>query len=382
MNYNILQEIVRLNSNVEESKQVLLNPFCIIGDKGKEIVANYFSCPICTEKDAKLLTLKYKQMGTRFCGGGSNAEIVYEQGFLSLQNQFCNVKINLQGSDVFAREVKTDFFGMERECITNEKYCIYLSLNGVAVQTKQEEIKFQFKGDFVVIDQNGQSVSFMANKFLPYLVISPLAERETDGKVKPLFCEIRAEGEQYKVCFNKENDSELLCSFDMYTGKSVFDTTVESKRPNMSNPFGAVAVLGESYECGRQWMYSRPNAELFSELRGMKVLKAELNLFCYTAPSEQISVYKMRDNWCSFGSTWSNRVLPAKLLSMAYKKENYLVADITEVVREIVERGFNDRVPGIAILSNSEKHGYEMLATGDNYYTPQIIQIKLKKKEI
>ena len=66
-------------------------------------------------------------------------------------------------------------------------------------------------------------------------------------------------------------------------------------------------------------------------------------------------------------------MLPSELITKTRQFQDYQVADITQIVKAILISRADDRNEGFVMLNGTENDGYELLATGDNYFTPQII---------
>lgn len=55
------------------------------------------------------------------------------------------------------------------------------------------------------------------------------------------------------------------------------------------------------------------------------------------------------------------------------------MSDITEIVKDLI--GLNmPRNPGIVMIPIQNDKNYRLISTGDNYFTPQMIEINLKKR--
>lgn len=379
MKYSPLQEIKKIKNADLCIDRKNLNPFRILCNETEGMSAYYFSCPIYDEREHRLINLSYQKNGNEFWGKGINARITISGNRVSLKNNFCKLDFLLPQENIRTHLTVRDFWGNERECLCDESNRMYLTYNGVAIETQQEKFSFRIDKNSDKLMQNGHFVACMANEFLPYATVAPLAEKTSGSEILPLCCTAEMSDDNVTVTFEKRPGSTILFTVDLYANKCVFDTTIESKNPDKNNSFGAVAVLGNSEMCGTQWLYSRLDVMQFVDLNSMIISGARLYSPCYNSADTEFGVYKMTESWCSFGSTWNSRILPSEKLTVTKNEGWYLVSDITEIVKDLI--GLNmPRNPGIVMIPIQNDKNYRLISTGDNYFTPQMIEINLKKR--
>lgn len=322
--------------------------------------AYYGSVPLYS-KDNILLNPKWSKTdyGARFDGVNARVECFNEKVVLR----------NGGGS------VEIDFY---------DDVLLEPTYNGVMVRCDFGKTKLTVKAQKPMnIYDNGCCFALMQGDNAPFLTISCLYG--CNGKEKhPIYAHSEETGAAVRnvVINGKPDTTALFFEINLYAPKIIFDTTVSSAEPTKNNAYGGVAFLGQTEEFGEQSLYTRFDCAQFWDLNFYKVKEANLYLPAYggdrtNGENAFLSLNDLDFPWCSFGTTWENKVNPSAILSEIRKQLKYEVADVTDIIKRIITR--KELRDFGTVIKASRGYGYRILSTGDNYYRPQILEIKLKQ---
>lgn len=341
------------------------NVYRLLIETGGGINAYYCSVPLYSN-DKSLINPKWSKTagGARF--DGVNARIECSDEKIILSNSKGSVEISFSG------------------CILLEP-----TYNGVLAKCDSDKTKLTIKSSKTMpIYDNGSCFALMHGDNVPFLTICCLYGCN-DKEQYPI--KIYSEGvteESNIFVYNvglegKNGTTDMFFEINLYTPKMIFDTTVSSAEPEKNNAYGGVAFLGHTEEFGEQYLYTRFDCSQFWDLNSYEVKEANLYLPAYggerasEAGQAVLSLNDLNFPWCSFGTTWENKVNPSTVLSEIRKQLKYEIADVTDIVKRIMARK-ELRDFGMVIKA-SRGYGCRIVSTGDNYYRPQILEIKLKQ---
>jgi hypothetical protein len=169
----------------------------------------------------------------------------------------------------------------------------------------------------------------------------------------------------------------VMFEINLYEPKLFQDTTVESKNPGENNAFGSTAFIGDSETFGEQWLYSRLDYSKISEVVGREIRKVILHIPQYNDSRVALDVFTPVQRFCSFGSTWDNKIAYAAKTAESSAMQRYHNLDLTALLTD--RRNHSFIMPeGLVLKSKIKGSGYAAVATGDNYFTPQILEINYK----
>lgn len=377
---NAIKEIKKIRAQEDLKFEINnSNEYRLLVKEKDGLTAYYFSCPIYRQSDRKLVYLNFDYNNQKYKALGSNCITEIQNNKINLKNHIGQISVDL---------LKNYNFAQKENYIQSENIKIHSTYNGIALHysfKNQDNFKFNISTDkhYTNLRFNGNYLAFMQDEFIPFCTISCISVIDNITKqCYPYTISYRQNTEKnYTVLsgmLNTEsNDFTVVLEISLYANKMIFDTTVESNNPDKNNAFGSVTFLGKSREFGEQWLYSRIDTMQLMDLNHYLVKEANLYLPKYSKGDLNIKSYKMAAPWCSFGSTWNTKVNFNSLLSMTRKNANYKIIDVTEVIRDILRLN-EPRNPGVVIKADETASEYEVLATADNYFTPQILEIKLK----
>ena len=348
-------DILREIETIREERKLSVcswntNPYRILIREKDGITAYYCSIPLFDEEN-KLVLPQWNSLGGKRFFRGINALVEADGDSVRMENK-CG-------------KAEVEFFS-DVELLP--------TLNGIAVFA-QNSVSFALSVETPrPIWENGRFFNLMQEGFVPFLTVDGLYQKNA-GHVKPLhFLFSSPDGLRFR--FEVEGGAEELAfEINLHAKKLVLDTTVESKNPELNNAFGGIAFLGTTAEYGEQMLYSRFENELFQDLRSYVVKEAQLYLPHFGGEG-RLDSYRMTLPWCSFGSSWKTKVPYAEFLHTGSICRRFAKMEVTEIIRDI----FRVKDPGnYGFILKGSDSGYSAVSTGDNYYRPQILEIKLKK---
>lgn len=232
------------------------------------------------------------------------------------------------------------------------------------------------------IRKNNKYVAFMQKPFRPSLTVAALYSISADGMhYRPLILE-SASPSIYKqdICLYSSLSVEHINVFEinMYEPKLMQDTTVESATATQNNAYGATAFVGRTDEYGEQWLYLKANMRFLKYLNGKELLSAKLHIPILSGSGEHLEAFMLPSRFCSFGSNWNNKLayVPDAIAKKSTSKANCVTFDITGAIAEGLKNKSKESA-GILVLNRS-KTDCVLLATGDCYTFPQMMEIEYK----
>lgn len=395
--YSFLNEIKvcsgRININFEKTNSNIYR--LISKESDNEISAYYFSCPIYRNLDKKIITFDFEQVNGSFIFNGINANIEVGRRCI-ISNQYGELEFGGLNISSFQKVITRDIFGELRVALfgknDEEEILIYPTSNGIAVQITEDSArrarKFKINMEKkYLIGGNGRFAALMIEECQPFATINAMClKSEASNILLPIYCKLVEDKSGYllNIDFGKWDKNIIgsrmtyIFTLDLYAAKSIFDTTVESGNPDINNSYGSIAYIGNSDFFKEQWLYTRIDVSQILDLRYFSVKKATLYSKRYGGGNLDVNIARINAPWCSFGNTWNTKVETGEILGKASLKKSYISADITKVVRKIFNQP-RESDAGVVLKPDfiGDKNDAIIFATADNYFTPQILEIKL-----
>lgn len=371
---SIIKEIIKLRSgkpiviDYHNSNRYRL----VVMESNATKTAYCFSTPIYNKETRKLVDMKFRTNEDKIYAIGSNANITLSSQIL-MKNADGGVKIELpqkailfseqeaqSGSWIFSPTtngiaIKFDAKNLTDNCFTIETTQLYLSVRA-----------------------NDRCLAVMKEKFRPLIIISSVGVLDVSGNiVAPVKLEYtKLTDNKYKITFSTTCSlaHSILLEVNMYENKLFQDTTVESSNPSVNNAFGGVGFIGNSLEYGEQWLYSRLDYSRISEVMNECVNKVVLHIPKLNESNVETNAYKIEARFCSFGSTWNNKVSGSKHVSNSQMRHGYQNLDITYLLVDPQTKTISNS-EGFILKSQIKGSGFSVLSTGDSCYAPQILEI-------
>lgn len=331
-----------------------------------------FSTPVYELQSRKLVSLKFVPMEEGFVFQGSNGCMTAKGNQMEMKNDNGTVTVTFPAG-IFASQA------VGLSCGNAE---VRPTLNGFVVTVRSVEkpvmkLTLRASNPFLPVRANEKYFALMQEEFRPFMSVSALYARDADGTgcypVRITYA--KADDRSYTVELSATKGNVMCFEVNLYEPKLFQDTTVESKRPGENNAFGSVAFIGSTEEFGEQWLYSRADFSKIPEFYRLQVKKVLLHLPKYNADNTALSVFAPQARFCSFGSNWNNKIAHSEELAESGSGNGYQTIDITNLVVNQAEHTLKN-TEGIILKSREKGTGFSAVATGDNYDTPQILEIQ------
>ena len=331
-----------------------------------------FSTPIYNSSTRELICPAFEKINNGYSLKGTN-------GTISVCQNRC-VFENREGRVIISLEEAPTIKGNELQ--TQSNVAVAPTLNGIRFVIKGSRLNLMLKSEIKQegIIFNSTCFSVMSDKIKPFLSVATLYA--SDGKDRFLPVEIRYQdkgSQMYEMSLSHEiENGSFLFEVNLYEAKLFQDTTVSSLRPDTNNVYGAVGFIGRTKEFGEQWLYLRPDFSKIPELTSEQIEKALLHIPVLSGSYESVDVFVPEKRFCSFGSTWNNKVNESARILSSDNNGRYLSIDATTFFTNPNNQNlvYNE---GMILKKSKGKNNFIAISTGDCYSAPQILEIKLKK---
>ena len=336
--------------------------------------AYYFSVPIYSQSDRKLLDLTFHNYKGSCLLNGSNSTIYISDSVL-LKNKHGSCRITLPSRYL----TQTD------KCVFYNGVKVFPTTNGIAIQADlnaQGQYRFLLnleQGGYQ-IRGNNKYLAFMIEKFKPFVTVSCIG---SIYKAEEIFApaEIKYQkltDREYEITIHSNNmlAKQILLEINCQETKLFQDTTVESKTPSQNNVFGGTAFIGNSSLFGEQWLYARPDFSIFSDLWGQTIQSANLYIPMLHQTSLQLMTVGLTTRFCSFGSNWNNKKASSQAAILSDHVSGYHKINIVNLIAQ--NQKLLTTSEGWIIKSAVKNNGFTSVSTGDSFYAPQILEVTFK----
>lgn len=331
----------------------------------------FFGTPIYSETNGKIIDFSFHQSGSDIYLIGSNANITLSDKI---------IMENITGSCICSLKGNTYLYSSQKAVTKYET--LFPSSNGIVyvVMCSKDDpytLTIELNSRFMQIQENGKYFAVLLDDFKPFLSVSCMGQtdfmKNIYGPIELSYTMI--DDKTYEISIRPYSDEQQLVMFEvnLYEPKIFQDTTVESQNPKLNNVFGGTAYVGTTKEFGTQQLYTRLDDSKLQEIKNHKILKAILHIPKLSKSLIPLSCYPINERFCSFGSNWENKISFLKDQQQTVLTDQFVNIDITSIIRD--KKGFFKPNEGIVIVATNENSGHSIIATGDNYFTPQILEI-------
>ena len=336
--------------------------------------AYYFTSPIYHFRTRKAVDLTFHAKGEVAYATGSNANITLS-GNIRMENS--------EGSCVISLPDRISHIS-EKEVLCKNKR-MYPTTNGVAIHSpcaseNTDTFTIEISKPFLEVRANDQYFALMSERFRPFVSISCIGTMDTNRNVispaRISYQKISDRKYAISVAPCSPLGKSVLIEANLYEPKLFQDTTVESKNAMANNAFGGVGFIGTTKEFGEQWLYSRPDFTKMQELNDKKILRAIIHLPKLNTGAVEFTASKAAARFCSFGSTWENKTGEASSFADSQITDHYIDIHLTSVLSD--KQGRLSRGEGFILKAKKKDSGFSVIATGDNYYAPPILEINYR----
>ena len=147
----------------------------------------------------------------------------------------------------------------------------------------------------------------------------------------------------------------------------------------MNNAFGSTSFLGHSDTFGEQWLFTRINLPLISDLYDKYIDSMILNLPLLSKSTNTLVTHKLESRFCSFNSTWNKKLNSRDEKYIDSKIEDgYHKIDLTDAF--IKNTILSSNPASLIIKSKYKEKSFTVIPTGDSFLNPQILEVKYREQ--
>lgn len=359
-----------------ESKYKIINRYAIISQtlNGPK-TAYYFSTPVLYKSNNKHVKGEFQKKEHYYYYKGSNCEVKIYDDHIVLSN-------NKEKIFLYFDRRKNMFLSNDCSYLKSEDIILFPSLNGVIIKQHGNKIRLKMETSTLAdVKSNSKYFAFMRSEFEPIVTFNAMF---AENRYRDIFYNIILHSKkitetlyEVELTATNENTFQLTYDINMYEPKLIQDTTVESNHPKENNAYGNISFLGKSTYCGNQILYSKIDVSKMDIPKDWIIENARFHIPYYAVNGTDFCISVPQKRFCSFGSTWNNKIPYSTSILSGAKSNGYITFDISKYV--LSKTGKWNPNEGFVIQSRGEH--FSIIGTGDNYYTPQIIEIILKKGE-
>lgn len=333
--------------------------------------AYYFATPIYNDITRKAVDMRlHSKDGTAYATG-SNATITISEN-ISIENTEGLCVISLANHTTSITDISVSYGSR----------CIYPTTNGIAIRSYCEDGKpytfsMEISKPFLEVRSNDKYFALMSERFRPFVAISCIGTSDTNGNIispaKLAYQKITDRKYVITITPCSSLGSSTIIEANLYEEKLFQDTTVESKNSKTNNAFGSIGFIGNTEEFGEQWLYSRPDYSKMTELDDKKINRAVLHIPKLNSGAVELTAYKVAARFCSFGSTWDNKIAQTSAISDSQTADHYIDLNLMPIFAD--NQGRLLRGEGFILKSRRKGAHFSAIATADSYFAPQILEI-------
>ncbi len=337
--------------------------------------AYYFSTPIYSRRTRKMIDVKFQSNGVAIFSTGSNTNITVSRNVLMENAEgSCSIELPQNCNLISSQEVRCG------------SMVLIPTTNGVAFKcalktNEKATFTIEVGQPFLNVRANDRCFALMKERFRPFVVFSCIGSIDAVGNViAPAKIEYqKLTDKRYRIAVFATSPlaKYVLLEANLYENKLFQDTTVESMNPSTNNAFGSVGFIGNSSAYGEQWLYSRLDYSRIPEIMDKRIQKAVLHMPKFNQSNVELSAYKVSARFCSFGSTWDNKIPGETPVSDSSSKSGYQSLDFTSLLVDSRTKTIT-KSEGLILKPKIKGSGFSAIATGDSYLAPQIMEINFR----
>lgn len=337
--------------------------------------AYYFSTPIYSRRTRKMIDVKFQSNGDAIFSTGSNTNITVSRNVL-IENAegSCYIELSQNCNLISSQKVRCG------------SMVLIPTTNGVAFKcalktNEKATFTIEVGQPFLNVRANDRCFALMKERFRPFVVFSCIGTVDTSGNViAPAKIEYqKLTDRHYRIAIFSTSPlaQSVLFEANLYENKLFQDTTVESMNPSTNNAFGSVGFIGNSSAYGEQWLYTRLDYSRIPEIMDKRIQKAVLHMPKLNQSKVEFSAYKVSARFCSFGSNWDNKIPGETPVSDSSSQNGYQSLDFTSLLIDGRTKTIT-KSEGLILKPKVKGSGFSVIATGDSYLAPQIMEINFR----
>lgn len=371
----VLSEVLKLrpssNLNIDNYN---IDRYCIVFNESDGSKTGYFfSTPIYNIRTNKIVDNTFINIENGFLVAGSNALITIFNN-ICMENEIgkCEIILNKKIHQFTKHELKAD----------DDFICA--TTNGIVYKAElSNKNTFEFEllvsKPFLTVSSNNQSFVLLEDKLVPFLSVSCIGVADkNDNIISPIKLDYqKIDDNKYKIIISSDNTNGqyMLFEINLYEEKLMLSTTVESRSPKKGKVYGGTSFIGSTLEYGEQQLYSKINFPLLDYLLDQRVHKVIMHYPKLSNDKKPLSASSVLSRFCNSDTNWENKSDASGFLGYPIENGEYLDVDITDIFKTYSSI-FGD---GIIIKPKNSNDGYTVISTGNNYWKPQILEIRYEQ---
>lgn len=347
----------------------------VVQESNRTKTAYYFSTPIYSRRTRKMIDVKFQSNGDAIFSTGSNTNITVSRNVL-IENAegSCYIELSQNCNLISSQKVRCG------------SMVLIPTTNGVAFKcalktNEKATFTIEVGQPFLNVRANDRCFALMKERFRPFVVFSCIGTVDTSGDViAPAKIEYqKLTDRHYRIAIFSTSPlaQSVLFEANLYENKLFQDTTVESMNPSTNNAFGSVGFIGNSSAYGEQWLYTRLDYSRIPEIMDKRIQKAVLHMPKLNQSKVEFSAYKVSARFCSFGSNWNNKIPGETPVSDSSSQNGYQSLDFTSLLIDGRTKTIT-KSEGLILKPKVKGSGFSVIATGDSYLAPQIMEINFR----
>ena len=347
----------------------------VVQESNRTKTAYYFSTPIYSRRTRKMIDVKFQSNGDAIFSTGSNTNITVSKNVL-IENAegSCSIELSQNCNLISSQKVRCG------------SMVLIPTTNGVAFKcalktNEKATFTIEVGQPFLNVRANDRCFALMKERFRPFVVFSCIGTVDTSGNViAPAKIEYqKLTDRHYRIAIFSTSPlaQSVLFEANLYENKLFQDTTVESMNPSTNNAFGSVGFIGNSSAYGEQWLYTRLDYSRIPEIMDKRIQKAVLHMPKLNQSKVEFSAYKVSARFCSFGSNWNNKIPGETPVSDSSSQNGYQSLDFTSLLIDGRTKTIT-KSEGLILKPKVKGSGFSVIATGDSYLAPQIMEINFR----
>lgn len=347
----------------------------VVQESNRTKTAYYFSTPIYSRRTRKMIDVKFQSNGDAIFSTGSNTNITVSRNVL-IENAegSCSIELSQNCNLISSQKVRCG------------SMVLIPTTNGVAFKcalktNEKATFTIEVGQPFLNVRANDRCFALMKERFRPFVVFSCIGTVDTSGNViAPAKIEYqKLTDRHYRIAIFSTSPlaQSVLFEANLYENKLFQDTTVESMNPSTNNAFGSVGFIGNSSAYGEQWLYTRLDYSRIPEIMDKRIQKAVLHMPKLNQSKVEFSAYKVSARFCSFGSNWNNKIPGETPVSDSSSQNGYQSLDFTSLLIDGRTKTIT-KSEGLILKPKVKGSGFSVIATGDSYLAPQIMEINFR----
>lgn len=334
--------------------------------------AYYFSTPIYNSRSRKMIDVKFQSNEGVIFSTGSNTNITVSRNVLMENAEgSCSIELPQNCNLISSQEVRCG------------SMVLIPTTNGVAFKcalkaNEKATFTIEVGQPFLNVRANDKCFALMKERFRPFVVFSCVGCVDATGNViaPAKIDHQKLTDKRYRIAISSMSPlaQSVLFEANLYENKLFQDTTVESMNPSTNNAFVSVGFIGNTSLYGEQWLYSRLDYSRIPEIMDKRIQKAVLHMPKFNQSNVDLSAYKVSARFCSFGSTWDNKITGESPVSDSSSKSGYQSLDFTSLLVDSRTKTIT-KSEGLILKPKIKGSGFSAIATGDSYLAPQILEV-------